>query len=110
VSDGPVLKPTIRYVSNDLLTREQPISAQKEELVLPYALNRFPHKSADATGSTVLGYVSSYIRQVEMDQYPLEVLLTPKCSVIDELTFSLGNNLSVRRRKSLYYHVPSHSQ
>ena len=33
--DGPVLKPTIRYVSNDLLTREQLISAQKEELVLP---------------------------------------------------------------------------
>jgi hypothetical protein len=34
MSDGPVLKPTIRYVSNDLLTREQLISAQKEELVL----------------------------------------------------------------------------
>jgi hypothetical protein len=33
MSDGPVLKPTIRYVSNDLLTREQLISAQKEELV-----------------------------------------------------------------------------
>jgi hypothetical protein len=31
MSDGPVLKPTIRWVSNDLLTREQPISAQKEE-------------------------------------------------------------------------------
>ena len=35
MSDGPVLKPTIRWVSNDLLTREQPINAQKEELVLP---------------------------------------------------------------------------
>jgi hypothetical protein len=35
VSDGPVLKPTIRYVSNDLLTREQLISTQKEQLVLP---------------------------------------------------------------------------
>jgi uncharacterized protein YkuJ len=35
MSDGPVLKPTIRYVSNDLLTSEQLISAQKEELVLP---------------------------------------------------------------------------
>ena len=34
MSDGPDLKPTIRYVSNDLLTREQLISAQKEELVL----------------------------------------------------------------------------
>ena len=35
MSDGPVLKPTLRYVSNDLLIREQLISAQKEELVLP---------------------------------------------------------------------------
>jgi hypothetical protein len=34
MGDGPVLKPTIRYVSNDLLTREELISAQKEELVL----------------------------------------------------------------------------
>ena len=33
--DGPVLKPTIRYVSNNLLIREQLISVQKEELVLP---------------------------------------------------------------------------
>ena len=32
---GLVLKPKIRYVSNDLLTREQLISVQKEELVLP---------------------------------------------------------------------------
>jgi hypothetical protein len=35
MSDDPVLKPAIRYVSNDLLTREQLISAQKGELVLP---------------------------------------------------------------------------
>jgi hypothetical protein len=35
MSDGPILKPTIRYISNDLLTREQLISAQKEEFVLP---------------------------------------------------------------------------
>ena len=35
MSDGPVLKPTIRYVSNDLLTGKQFISAQKEQLVLP---------------------------------------------------------------------------
>ena len=35
MSDGPVLKPTLIYVSNDLLTREQLISVQKEELVLP---------------------------------------------------------------------------
>jgi hypothetical protein len=34
-SDVPVLKSTIRYASNDLLIREQLISAQKEELVLP---------------------------------------------------------------------------
>jgi hypothetical protein len=35
MSDGPILKPTIRYISNALLTREQLISAQKEEFVLP---------------------------------------------------------------------------
>jgi hypothetical protein len=35
-SDDPVLKQTIRYVSNDLLTRERLISAQKEQLT--YAL------------------------------------------------------------------------
>jgi hypothetical protein len=35
MSDGPVLKQTIRYVDNDLLTRERLISAQKEELTLP---------------------------------------------------------------------------
>jgi hypothetical protein len=35
ISDGLVLKPTISYVSNDLLNREQLISAPKEELVLP---------------------------------------------------------------------------
>ena len=34
MSDGPVLKQTIRYVDNDLLTRERLISA-KEELTLP---------------------------------------------------------------------------
>jgi hypothetical protein len=34
MSDGPVLKSTIRYVRNDLLTREQLISAQKEEKVI----------------------------------------------------------------------------
>ena len=35
ISDGLVLKPRISYVSNDLLNREQLISAPKEELVLP---------------------------------------------------------------------------
>jgi hypothetical protein len=35
MSDGPVLKQTIRYVDNDLLTMERLISAQKEELTLP---------------------------------------------------------------------------
>ena len=35
MSDGHILKSTIRYVRNDLLTREQLISAQKEEFVLP---------------------------------------------------------------------------
>ena len=32
MSDGPVLKPTVRYVNMNLLTREQLVSAQKEEL------------------------------------------------------------------------------
>ena len=35
MSDCPVLKQTIKYVSNDRLTRERRISAQKEELALP---------------------------------------------------------------------------
>jgi hypothetical protein len=35
MSDGSVLKPTIKYVSNDLLIREQLISAQREDLALP---------------------------------------------------------------------------
>jgi hypothetical protein len=35
VSDGPVLRQTIRYVGNDLLTRERLISVQMEELALP---------------------------------------------------------------------------
>jgi hypothetical protein len=46
MSDGPVLKPTIRYVNNDLLTREQLITAQKEELVLPCS-NSFSVEEAD---------------------------------------------------------------
>jgi hypothetical protein len=35
MSDGLVPKPTISYVSMNLLTREQLISAKKEELALP---------------------------------------------------------------------------
>ena len=35
MSDGPVLKPTLIYVNNELLTMERFIRAQKEELVLP---------------------------------------------------------------------------
>jgi hypothetical protein len=35
MSNGPVLKPTLIYVSNDLLTTKQLISAQKEEIALP---------------------------------------------------------------------------
>jgi hypothetical protein len=35
MSDGSIIKPTKIYVSNGLLTREQLISVQKEELVLP---------------------------------------------------------------------------
>jgi hypothetical protein len=35
MSDGLVLLPTIRYVGIDLLTKEQLIISQKEELVLP---------------------------------------------------------------------------
>ena len=34
-------------------------------------LIRFPHNSADGTRSTVLVYVSSYIRPVTMGQYPV---------------------------------------
>ena len=34
-------------------------------------LIRFPHNSADASRSTVLGYVSSSIRPVEKGQYPI---------------------------------------
>jgi hypothetical protein len=35
--EGPVLKQGIRYVDIELLTRVRLISAQKEELVLPYS-------------------------------------------------------------------------
>jgi hypothetical protein len=35
--DVPVLKQAIIYVGIELLTREQLISAQKEELALPYS-------------------------------------------------------------------------
>jgi hypothetical protein len=41
MSDGSVLKQTIGYVGNDLLTRERLISAQKEEVTLP-CFNLFP--------------------------------------------------------------------
>jgi hypothetical protein len=47
MSDGPVLKPTIRYFSNDLLIREQCISAQKEELVLPYIKSFFVEEAGN---------------------------------------------------------------
>ena len=46
MSDGPVLKQTIRYVGNDLLTRERLISAQKEELTLPCS-KLFPVEKAE---------------------------------------------------------------
>jgi hypothetical protein len=36
------------------------------------------------TTITVLGYVSSYVRPVEMGQYHVGDFLTPKCSVIFE--------------------------
>ena len=48
MSDGPVLKPTLRWVSNDLLTREQPISAQKEELALPCSRTFSVEEAANA--------------------------------------------------------------
>ena len=35
------------------------------------ALIRFPLNSADVTRSTVLIYLSSYIRQMKMGQYPV---------------------------------------
>ena len=34
-------------------------------------LIQLPHNSEDVTRSTVLGYVSSYIRPVKMGQYPV---------------------------------------
>ena len=37
MKDGPVLKQAIIYVGIELLTREQLISAQMEELALPYS-------------------------------------------------------------------------
>ena len=46
MSDGPVLKQTIRYVGNDLLTRERFISAQKEELTL-LCYKLFPVEKAE---------------------------------------------------------------
>jgi hypothetical protein len=46
MSDGPVLKPTLIYVSSDLLTREQFISAQKKELVL-YCSKSFSVEEAE---------------------------------------------------------------
>ena len=48
MSDGPVLKPTIRYVSMNLLTREQLISAQKEELALPCSRTCSVEEAANA--------------------------------------------------------------
>ena len=32
MSDGPIRKPTIRYINMNILTRETLVSAQKEEL------------------------------------------------------------------------------
>jgi hypothetical protein len=46
MSDGSVLKQTIRYVDNDLLTMERLISAQKEELTLPCS-QLFPVEKAE---------------------------------------------------------------
>ena len=46
MNDGLVLKQTIRYVDNDLLTRERLISAQKEELTLPCS-KLFPVEKAE---------------------------------------------------------------
>ena len=45
MSYGSLLNPTIRYVSNDLLIREQ-LSAQKEELVLP-CIKSFSEEEAE---------------------------------------------------------------
>jgi hypothetical protein len=46
MSEGPVLKQTITYVDNDLLTRERLISAQKKELTLPCS-KLFPVEKAE---------------------------------------------------------------
>jgi hypothetical protein len=71
MSDGPVLKPTLIYVSSDLLTRglrkwshtvnNDPTerlfkSGYEPEWSYTNVLIRFPHNQADVTKSTVLGY------------------------------------------------------
>jgi hypothetical protein len=48
MSDGPVRKPTIRYVSMNLLTREPLVNAQKEELApLPCSTSFSVEEAAD---------------------------------------------------------------
>jgi hypothetical protein len=59
MSDGPVLKQTIRYVGNDLLTRERFISAQKEELTL-LCSKLFPVKKAGK------GHVCYFMKHEEL--------------------------------------------
>jgi hypothetical protein len=51
ISDGLVLKPTIRCVSNDFLNREQLISAQKEEPVLPCSKSFSVEEAGNASSS-----------------------------------------------------------
>ena len=46
MSDGSVIKQTIGYVGNDLLTRERLISAQKKEVTLP-CFNLFQVEEAE---------------------------------------------------------------
>ena len=46
MSDGSVLKQTIGYVGNALLTKERLISAQTEEVTLP-CFNLFPVEEAE---------------------------------------------------------------
>jgi hypothetical protein len=59
MNDGPVLKQTIRYVDNDLLTRERLISAQKEELTLPCS-KLFPVEKAEKV------HVSYFMKHEEL--------------------------------------------
>jgi hypothetical protein len=61
MSDDPVLKPTCICVSNDLLTREQLISAQKEELVQLPCSKSFSVEEAENVNSLYIHLAQSHL-------------------------------------------------